>query len=82
MTSQTKSFPCPDKQGTPEEGRSIQWPKRCVLTNNNKDGDNSPKNNTYNIVRNISINICIKIEIWHKAVKWEMREKMVFTIQS
>ena len=28
MVSQVESFLCPDKQGTPEEGRTIQWPKR------------------------------------------------------
>ena len=31
--------------GTPVEGRRIQWPKHCVMTDN-KDEDNSPKNNT------------------------------------
>ena len=35
-----------DKQRTPEDGQRIQQPKRCVSTNNNKDGDNSPKNHT------------------------------------
>ena len=29
-----------------EERRMIQRPKGCVTTNNNKDEDNSPKNNT------------------------------------
>ena len=43
--SQVESFPYPNKQGTPEEGRRIQQPKCCVTTNNNKDEDNSPKNN-------------------------------------
>ena len=41
MISQVESFLCPDKQGTPEEGRSIQRPKRCEKNNN--DEDNSPK---------------------------------------
>ena len=39
-----KSFPYPDKQGTPEERRRIQRPKRCITTNNKEDEDNSPKN--------------------------------------
>ena len=30
--SQIESFLCPDKQGTPEEGRRIQQPKRCEKT--------------------------------------------------
>ena len=30
MISLVESFPYPDKQGTPEEGRRIQRPKRCV----------------------------------------------------
>ena len=34
----------PDKQGTPEEGRRIQWLKRCVSINHNKDKNSSPKN--------------------------------------
>ena len=41
MISQVESFLYPDKQGTPEEGRRIQRPKRCE--NNNEDEDNSPK---------------------------------------
>ena len=41
MISQVESFLCPDKQGTPEEGRRIQRPKRCKK--NNKDEHNSPK---------------------------------------
>ena len=41
MISQVKSFLCPDKQGTLEEGRRIQRPKRCKK--DNKDEDNSPK---------------------------------------
>ena len=45
-----ESFSYPDKQGTPEEGRRIKWPKRCITTNNNKDEDNSPKNKPPNIV--------------------------------
>ena len=28
MISLVESFLCPDKQGTPEEARTIQWPKR------------------------------------------------------
>ena len=39
--STVKLLKCPDKQGTPEEGRRIQRPKRCGK--NNKDKDNSPK---------------------------------------
>ena len=46
MISQIKSFPYPDKQGTPEKGRRMQRLKRCVTININKDEDNSPKNNT------------------------------------
>ena len=49
MISQVESFLCPDKQGTPEEGRRIQQPKHCVTTNDNKDEENSPKNHTQNI---------------------------------
>ena len=49
MICQVESFLCPDKQGTPEEGRRIQQPKRCVSINNNKDEDNSPKNHSQNI---------------------------------
>ena len=41
MISQVETFLYPDKQGTPEEGRRIQWPKRCEKKN--KDEDNSPK---------------------------------------
>ena len=37
MNTYVESFPYPDKQGTPEEGRRIQRPKRCATTNNNKD---------------------------------------------
>ena len=33
-----------DKQGTPEEGWRIQQLKHCVSTNNNKNGNNSLKN--------------------------------------
>ena len=36
MISQVESFRCQDKQGTPEEGRSIQQPKRCGKKNNHK----------------------------------------------
>ena len=43
------SFLYPDKQGTPEEDQRIQQPKCFITTNNNKDGDNSLKNNTQNI---------------------------------
>ena len=42
MISQVESFLCPDQQGTPEEGRWIQQPKRSEK-NNNKAEDNSPK---------------------------------------
>ena len=42
MVSQVESFLCPDKYGTPGEGRRIQRPERCEK-NNNKDEDNSPK---------------------------------------
>ena len=44
MISQVESFRCLYKQGTPEEDRRIQRPKRCVSINRNKDEDNSPKN--------------------------------------
>ena len=37
-----QSFLCAHKQGTPEEGRRIQWPKHCEKKPN-KDEDNSPK---------------------------------------
>ena len=46
--SQTESFLSPDKQGTPEEGQRIQWPKCWVLTNTNWDEDNSLKNHHQN----------------------------------
>ena len=45
MISQVESF----KQRTLGEGRRIQQSIRCVSTNNNKDEDNSPKNNTQSI---------------------------------
>ena len=54
MISQVKSFPYPDKQRAPEEGQRIQRPKRYVTYNNNKDEDNSPKNNTQNIAHQAS----------------------------
>ena len=38
---QVESFLHPDKQGTPEEGRGIQRPKR--FEKNDNDEDNSPK---------------------------------------
>ena len=50
---QIKSFPCPDKQGTPEEGWRIQQLKRCVKDNNHKDEDNSLKNNTSSLISKI-----------------------------
>ena len=37
MISQAESFLWPDKQGTPDEGRRIQRPKRCFTTNNNDE---------------------------------------------
>ena len=47
-----------DKQGTPEVGRWIQRPKRCVLTYHYKDEDNSPKNhNQNNIYRSTPVHI-------------------------
>ena len=49
MISQIESFLCSDKQGTPEEGRRMEWPKCCVTTNNNKDEDNNLKNHAQNI---------------------------------
>ena len=49
MISQVRSFIYLDKQGTPEEGWAIQRPKHCITNSNNKDEDNSPKNNTQNI---------------------------------
>ena len=54
IISQLESCPCPDKQGTPEEGRRIQRPKRWITTNNNKDEGNSPKNNAQNIAHQAS----------------------------
>ena len=50
---QFESFPCPDKQGTPEEGRRIKQLKRCVTTNNNKEKDNSLKKKIHKILHNI-----------------------------
>ena len=48
MISQVESFLCPDMQGTPEEVRRIQRPKRCVSTYPNKDGKkNYNQNNTH-----------------------------------
>ena len=41
-----ESFLYPNKLGIPEEGWRIQQPKRYVTPNNNKDEDNSLKNNT------------------------------------
>ena len=41
MISQIQSFICLDKQGTLEEGRGTQQPKRCEKSN--KDKENSPK---------------------------------------
>ena len=70
MTSQVISFLCPDKQGTPNEGWRIQWPKRCVSTNNNKDEDSSLKNRIQNITHQPSFqkfrpikHTCIDTEI-------------------
>ena len=37
LISQVESFLCPDKQGTPKEGRRIQWPKHCEKNNEGKD---------------------------------------------
>ena len=48
MISKVESFPYPEKQETSEVGRRMQRPKRCVTINNNKDEDNSPKNNIHN----------------------------------
>ena len=50
MIQPAKSFPYPDKQGTPEEGRRIQQSKRCVTTNNNKNENNSLKKVTHEIL--------------------------------
>ena len=50
MISKVESFPYPDKQGTAEEGRRIQRPKRCVTTNDYKGEDNIPKNHKQNII--------------------------------
>ena len=38
----------------PKESRRIQRPKRYVSTSNNKDEDESPKNNTQNIAHQAS----------------------------
>ena len=61
MISWVESFLCPDKQGTPEEGQRIEHPKHCVLTNNNKDEDNSQKNHTHKYIILFDINIKILI---------------------
>ena len=49
MISQVKPYLYPEKQRTPEEGRRMQQPKRCVLNSNNKHEDNSPKKITHKI---------------------------------
>ena len=63
MIFQVESFQCPDKQGTPKEGWRIQWPKRYVTTNNNKDEDDNPKINTQikAFTENDTYCICISI---------------------
>ena len=48
IISQVELFLCPEKQGTPEDGRMLQRPKRCVSTYHNKDEDNGPKNYNQN----------------------------------
>ena len=48
LISQVESFLCSAKQGTPEEGQKIQWPKQRVSTYHNKDEDNSLKNHNQN----------------------------------
>ena len=55
LFSHVESFLYPDKQGTAEEGRRIQWSKHCVSTDSNKDEDNSPKNITNKIYIYINI---------------------------
>ena len=55
MISLIESFPYPDKQGTPEEGRRIQRPKRCVTINNNKDGENFEKSHTTKSINELDI---------------------------
>ena len=59
MVSQVESFLCPDKQGTPEEGRRMQRPKPWVTTNNNKDEDNSPKNHARDFILHELEQICL-----------------------
>ena len=59
MISHFESFSYPDIKGAPEEGRRIQRPKRCVKTNNSKDEDNSPKNQTLNIAHQASDGVMV-----------------------
>ena len=54
MISQVESLPYPDEQGTTEEDRRIQQPKRSITTDNHKDEDNSPKNPAQSIVHQAS----------------------------
>ena len=83
MISQVESFLCPYKQ---DEGWSIQRSKRCVLTNNNKDEDNSPKNHNQNNIhqpssqkfRQIILTIDMvqhewNIIIWTKTLKYHFQ---------
>ena len=63
MISQVASFPWPDKQGIPEEGRRIQRPKCCEKSN--KDEDNSPKTLTDKKIYN---KMYIKVVIGNDAI--------------
>ena len=48
LISQVESFPCPAKQGIPEEGWRIQRPKHYISTTNKIVLDNSLKNHKQN----------------------------------
>ena len=45
----------PDKQGTPEEGWRIQWPKCCVTTNNKNKDNRQEKKNPHKTLQSQSI---------------------------
>ena len=68
-----------DKQGTPEEGWRIQWPKRCA-TKYHKDEDNNPKiqHKTYQalskkIRRKRNVILYIHCKLQHSSVGWGNR---------
>ena len=76
IISAVESFLWPNKQETPEEGRGIQRPKRCVSTNTNKDENNSPKNYTKKDRRwsirywNWKIFIVFYFDVFEIKIKW------------